>query len=381
MRARRFTLPLIVASVVSLVATGAIAAGGTAGPAGAGAAHAAVGSSDRAVFAQSNDAAGNAVLMFQRQGDGTLSAPTSFPTGGLGTGAGLGSQGSVVLSANERWLLAVNAGSDDVSLFAVGEHGLQLRDRDGSHGDMPISVATHGRLVYVLNAGGDGSIVGFRLTTAGLRVIGNSSRPLSAAGAGPAQISFTPDGRRLVVTEKNTNVISTYRLGAHGRANGPKASPSAGPTPFGFDFARSGHLVVSEAFGGAPDASAVSSYRIRQGGLLATISPSVGTTQTAACWVVTTRRFAYVTNTGSGTVSSYLTNGDGSLELREAMAGDTGAGSAPIDADVNGDGRFLFVLGAGTHEITTFRIRPNGDLEWVSVIAGLPAATVGLAAR
>ncbi|HEY7848065.1 MAG TPA: beta-propeller fold lactonase family protein [Candidatus Limnocylindria bacterium] len=370
MRSRRFALLLAVASVVSLITAGAVAAGGAGG------------GSDRAVFAQSNDATGNAVLMFARQADGTLSAPTSFSTGGLGTGAGLGSQGSVVLSRNERWLLAVNAGSDDVSLFAVGEHGLQLRDRDATHGDMPISVAIHHRLVYVLNAGGDGTISGFRLTDSGtLRAIRQSSRPLSAPGAGPAQVSFTPDGDRLVVTEKNTNVISTYRIGSNGRAHGPTVSPSAGATPFGFDFARSGHLVVSEAFGGAPDASAVSSYRIRQGGLLTTISPSVGTTQTAACWVVTTRRFAYVTNTGSGTVSSYRTRGDGTLELLEAAAGDTGMGSAPIDAAVSGNARFLFVLGDGTDEITTFRIRRDGSLEWVSAISGLPGSTVGLAAR
>ena len=149
-----------------------------------------------AVYVLSNQASGNAVLAFARAADGTLSGPATYPTGGLGTGAGLGSQGALVLTDNARWLLAVDAGSDGVSAFRVDASGLTLTDHVASGGDMPISVTAHGRHVYVLNAGGASNISGFRLSTSGdLTPIAGSTRPLSGAGTGPAQIEFSPDGR------------------------------------------------------------------------------------------------------------------------------------------------------------------------------------------
>jgi 6-phosphogluconolactonase len=368
MGTRRLTTALAIASIASLVLTATVAGDGD-GRRGTG-----------AVYTLSNSATGNAVVAFARRADGSLSAPVSYPTGGLGSGGGLGSQGAVVLSDEGRWLLAVDAGSDEISAFAVrDDHRLRLADRTGSGGDMPISVTIHGRLVYALNAGGAGNISGFWLGRNGdLMPIPNSSRPLSSSASGPAQVEFTPDGKQLVVTEKDTNVISTYRVDRHGLATGPTVNTSAGATPFGFAFGDDGHLIVSEAFGGAPGASAVSSYRVRGNGTLRTISPSVATTQTAACWVVVTGQFAYETNTGSGTVSSYRIAENGAITLLQAVAGDTGTGSSPIDATVTG-GRYLYVLGAGSHEITIFRVRSNGTLLEMGAIGGLPASSVGLA--
>jgi 6-phosphogluconolactonase len=371
MRSRRLLIPLVLATALSLISTAtAVADGGSDG------------GQRGAVYTLSNAATGNVVIEFARDRDGELTQVASYPTGGLGTGAGLGSQGAVVLSRTGRWLLAVDAGSDEISVFAVTHRGLRQTDRVGSGGDMPISVTIHRRLVYVLNAGDDGNISGFRLGSHGqLRPIAGSTRPLSSMASAPAQVEFTPDGDRLVVAEKDANVISTYRIGSSGRARGPVVNASAGMTPFGFAFDQRGHLIVSEAFGGAPGASAVSSYRIGGGGHLRTLSASVGTTQTAACWTVVIGRFAYVTNTGSGTVSSYRIERDGEIRLLDADAGLTGAGSSPIDAAVSRGGRFLYVLGDGTDEITAFRVRANGSLVEVDVDGGLPPSSAGLAAR
>ena len=118
-----------------------------------------------AVYTQSNDAAGNSILAFDRSADGALAPAGSYATGGLGTGAGLGSQGAVVL--DDDLLLAVNAGSDQVSVFRVGERGLRLADVEPSGGDQPISVTVQDGLVYVLNAGGTGNVSGFRLSERG----------------------------------------------------------------------------------------------------------------------------------------------------------------------------------------------------------------------
>ncbi len=338
------------------------------------------------VYTLTNEAGGNAVAAFHRDTDGALTPAGVYSTGGLGSGGGLGSQGAVVLSENGRLLLAVDAGSDEISSFVVANDGsLAFADRIASGGDRPISVTIHDDLVYGLNAGGAGNISGFIVSTDGtLAPLGGSTRLLSGGATGPAQVQFNPDGTVLVVTEKATNLISIYTLGGDGIASGPNAQVSAGATPFGFDFDKRGRLLVSEAVGGAADASATSSYDLSTSGTLSVISPSVGTTESAACWVVVTGngRFAYVTNTGSGTVSGYAIGSDGSLALLDAdgLTAVTGAGSGPIDADLSHNSRYLFVLNAGTDSIAGFRINgDDGSLTAVGEIFGLPASSVGLA--
>ena len=91
------------------VAVLAIAAAAFAGSASA--AH----KSPRVVFTLGNQPGGNAVLAYDRSAGGTLTPAGSYPTGGNGTGAGLGSQGSVALTAHGHRLFAVNAGSNSIS--------------------------------------------------------------------------------------------------------------------------------------------------------------------------------------------------------------------------------------------------------------------------
>src|SRR5215470_2838845 len=150
-----------------------------------------------AVYVQTNDAAGNEVIVFSQTGNGALAPLGRYSTGGRGTGSPhLASAGSVVLSDDGRWLLVVNAGSDELSLFAVEPDGLRLADRTGSGGSKPTSVAIRGALVYVLNNGAP-SISGFHLVEGKLTALAGSTRPLSGADADPAQISFTPGGGAL----------------------------------------------------------------------------------------------------------------------------------------------------------------------------------------
>src|SRR5215471_11510338 len=113
-----------------------------------------------AVYTMTNAASGNAVVAYERSADGTISRPQTFPTGGAGLGAGLGSQGALALSEDGHWLLAVNAGSNDVTVFSAGEDGLVSRSRTASGGTMPISVTMRGGVVFVLNAGGSANISG-----------------------------------------------------------------------------------------------------------------------------------------------------------------------------------------------------------------------------
>jgi 6-phosphogluconolactonase len=335
------------------------------------------------VFTSTNAPAGNELLIFDSGPQG-LTLQTRLATQGIGTGTGLGNQGAVTLSRNGRYVFVVNAGSNTVSTFAVRRGGVQLVSTVDSGGLRPISVAEHDGLVYVLNAAGAGNVAGFRNHGGELHSLPASSRPLSAAGGtGPAQVGFGGDGDALIVTEKATNKITTYRVQYNGLLSEPRINASAGTTPFGFAVDRRGHLLVSEAFGGAAGASALSSYGFsdRAPTQPVVISASVPTTQSAACWVVTTPngRHAYVTNTGSNTISQYRIGRNGQATLVQAVAGASATG--PIDAAVSNSGRALYVLNGRSGNIAAFGIAADGALTPSTGATGLPVGSNGLAAN
>ena len=326
-----------------------------------------------AVYVLSNGTAGNSVLVYARNEDGSLTPAGSYPTGGNGTGAGLGDQGALVLSADGGRLFAVNAASNSVSELQVTGDSLKLRAVVPSNGTTPISVTVHGDLLYVLN--GSGSISGYRLVGNGLESISGSTRQLGAGAAGPAQIQFSPDGAWLAVTEKSSNTIDTFAVAADGSAGAPVSSASAGGTPFGFDFDAAGHLLVSEAAGSA------SSYSVGATGHADVISGAVATGQAAPCWLVASKdgRFAYTANGGGGTISRFAVGANGSLTLLDGAAASFGAGSHPLDLGVSPDGGFLYNLTDGLHRISGFAIGADGSLSPVGSLGGLPAGAEGIA--
>jgi 6-phosphogluconolactonase (cycloisomerase 2 family) len=183
----------------------------------------------------------------------------------------------------------------------------------------------------------------------------------------------------LVVTERASNMIDIYAVGKDGIASGPTPYASSGVTPFGFAFTQQGALIVSEAFGGAALASAVSSYEVSHGGLQV-VSASVPTGQTAACWIAVSKngKFAYSTNAGSGSVSAYRIGTDGSLSLIDGAAGI--AGTSPIDASVSNNGQYLYVLNGASHNISAFAIQADGTLISIGTFEGLPAGSAGIIA-
>jgi 6-phosphogluconolactonase len=350
-----------------------------------------------AVYVMTNQPTGNAVTAFSRAPDGTLTLVGTFPTGGLGTGGGsdpLRSQGSLILSGHEpgarvavrsnQLLFAVNAGSNEISVLAVEREGLTLVSKVPSGGVRPTSLTLHQDLLYVLNAG-SGTISGFTVDGKGaLTPLAGSTRPITGgAAADPAQVEFTPDGRLLVVTGKMTNVIDTYRIDHDGLPIGPTPNRSHGLTPFGFAFDNRGNLIVSEAFGGAPNQSAMSSYTVSRDGVLTVVSGSVRDFQTAACWVVITNdgRYAYTSNTGSSTISSYGVRPDGTLTLLKSVAATTDPGSAPVDMALSAGSRYLYVLNDVTGTIDGYRVEPDGSLTPVADAGGLPPNAQGIAAK
>lgn len=334
-----------------------------------------------AVYTMSNAASGNAVLAYTRASNGTLGGAQSFATEGTGTGAGLGNQGALALDEGGRFLFVVNAGSNDISVFRTTSDGLVLVDRKPSGGERPISLTVRHGLLYVVNAGGSGVVQGFRVDASGaLQAIAGAARSLSMSGAVPAQIGFAPDGDHLVVTEKSTNALSIYAVAQDGSLSGPTAHASSGATPFGFGFDNRGTLVVSEAFGGAVDGSAVSSYRVASDGSVTLASGSIPTHQTAACWIAVSRNngYAYAANAGSASITTYAIAQQGALS-RLGNATPTGAG--PSELTFTTGGRFLYVLNGGAHSIGGYWVDGDGGLVTLSAASGLVGTANGLAAR
>jgi 6-phosphogluconolactonase (cycloisomerase 2 family) len=324
------------------------------------------------IYALSNSPTGNAVLAFHHQQGGVFYPTATYPTGGLGTGAGLGSQGAVVLSKNGKRLYAVNAASNTISAFAVDVFGaLELKAVAPSGGTTPISLTVDNQTLYVLNAGGVPGITGFTIGAKSLDPIPGSTRPVDA---GPAQVQFSPNGRELVVTNKSANTIDTFLVGANGLTAGPWVTPSAGGTPFGFDFDKHGNVLVSNATGSA------SSYSPLAAGGLSLITGPVSTAgQAAPCWLVTSAdgRYAYTANAGGGSISEFTVGRKGELTLNGATA--IGTGSHPLDEAAGSNG-FLYDVVDGFHQIEAFRIdAPTGTLIPDAAVNGLPAGAVGLA--
>jgi 6-phosphogluconolactonase len=339
--------------------------------------------STNAVYVQTNDATSNEVLAFARRDGGRLEALGRFATGGRGTGKPhLPSQSSIVLSGDGAHLLVVDAGSDELSLFAVEDGALVLADRVASGGSTPISVAVSGDLVYVLN-NMTPNIVAFRIDGGRLVGLEGSARPLSADDADPAQVSFSLDGRTLVVTERGTDSISAYAIDGRGYATGPTTIRASGKTPYGFGFTADGAMIVTEAFGGAVGAAAASSYSVGEAGRITPVSASVGDSRSEVCWAAVTNdgRHAYVTNFGDGTISSYAIAGDGSLELRDAVAGSTRLGEKGVrDEALTRDGRYLYAIDTDAQKVFGWTVGGDGELASIGAFEGVPATVAGLAA-
>ena len=330
-----------------------------------------------AVFTLSNEVAGNRVIAFVRGSDGALREGGAYATGGTGTGASLQSQNALVLSDDRRFLLAVDAGSNEISSFAVRGATLELRSRVSSHGTRPVSITEDGGLVYVVNAGAPSNVAGFELDRHGrLHALAGAARPLSADTAGPGQLQISPDGRELVVTERLTNNISSFPIDHQGHLGAPKVFASAGTTPFGFSFTRRGTLLVSEA-----GTTSLSSYRSDRQGNLTVVSPAVSDHEAAPCWVASSadQRSAFVANAGSSSISTYAVERSGALTLRAQKGGDAGPGSAPQDMAIEPRGEFLYLLDRGNAGIARFDASQPEELKYLDVVGELAPFASGIA--
>ena len=341
-----------------------------------------------AVYTMDNSALGNSVHVYHRLGNKRLVFGEAVSTGGTGTGQPLGNQGAIQIDPSESFLYVVNAGSHSVSVFAITEDSLELRQTIASEGHRPLSLAvTQGRL-YVLNAGGSvggsDSVAGFQIDASGLLTpIEDSVATLSTAVTRPAQIGVSPDGTSLVVTERETHKVSIFEIDAAGRPMNLQAHDSEGLTPFGFEFGVRGALVIAEGVLGNTNASSVSSYALQSPSSLTVLTSSAPTFQTAACWLVLSpdKKMAFTTNPGSDSISRFSLNFDGELTLERHWRKLLKRGDRPLDIAITKDSRALYVLLSGSDKLAMIPIHASRKRVRVAQRLSVPTGANGLAVR
>jgi 6-phosphogluconolactonase (cycloisomerase 2 family) len=375
-----------------------------------------------AVYVQSNDATANEVVAFSRAEDGKLTEVGRYETGGVGSGSFedaaqglvLGSaagEASPIQNVDQADLLfAPNAGSGTISVFRVTPTGLDLASQISSGGKRPVSLTVNNGLLYVLNSGevdrrlvlgpdslldncshGDQpSVTGFRITGAGtLTPIENSTRTLTGRGSsGCSQVSFTPDGKTLIVTERTASlpdqtqnkkgVITTFDVRFDGVLGARRAIDPSGTGPFGFNFLKDGTLIVAEQNGALanPGGGGAVSYDVNSDKSLKAINGTIDNGQTDTCWIVVTddQKLAFAANAFSGgSITSYQIRADGGLELLHPVA--TAADGKDANNDLVKDGltdmalsqdsKFLYQLNSLDGTLWVFKVNSNGLLSHV----------------
>ena len=344
-----------------------------------------------AVFVQTDNPAGNQVIVLAEHSDGRLSEREVVSTGGLGAQASgsvvdhLASQGSLVFDAARRLLFAVNAGSGTLSVLSVEGRDVSLQQVLSTGGAFPDSVAVNGNLVYVLNAGLNGSVTGYQIfgnhlvplpgppTSLGL----NNTNPPNFLTS-PGQIGFSPDGSELLVTTKNsTNSLDVFSIGAGGRLSAtPTVTADGSNVPFSFTFTPGSQLVLAEA-----GPSALHTFSLVAGGALSSLAGPVGDGQAALCWVTAADGFYYVANAGSSDLSAYSVSANGlpSLVGTNGVVATTDAG--PIDMAASADGKYLYAEAGGAGAVDEFQVNVDGTLSPLGSVAGLGAGIEGIAAE
>ncbi len=336
-------------------------------------------SNGKFLYVLTNGVDSNAVITYQRSGsDGALSLVSFTGTGGKGTGVAIGSQGSITISNDRKWILAVNAASNTISALKITETGLKLTSTVPSRGIRPISIACYNNLVYVLHSNENGQIAGYKLSEAGvLTPIENTVKTLGTTATGPAQISFVLEGKMIVVTLKTVNKIIAYKLDANGVPGDLFSIETKSPTPYGFAVGKEGNIYVSEATQGA-----MSAYRVGLTGITNVAGPLL-TNQIAACWVGTSPngKYIYVVNAQSNSITGFNINTLSSFTLMQPTGITASAGIKPIDIAISDDSMFAYVLNYEERSIRVFYITQTGGLEKIEDRFVIPAGSTGIAVK
>lgn len=337
-----------------------------------------------------NEPSPNEMFMFFRENCKKTEEIDRENTGGIGTGPGnvfpedpLGSQSSVIVSQNEKFLFVVNAGDNTITSMRIYKDKIKKIMTVNSGGIFPVSLAEHNNLLYVLNAAEESNLSAFKVLVDGSL----EELPITKPSFGvfpldgtqpntvttPSQVGFNNDGTKLIVCVKENALLGqkgglyVYDVNkSDGTLSNEVKTISEGFIPFSF-IVKDNILVVDQIFGLIPNLdptglSAVSSYSLQSDNNLIPISSNIPNFQSAACWIARKDKYIYVSNTLSNNISSYVLLDNGEIKLLESEAAKTDI--APVDMVITGKGKYLYVVAPGTGSIQGFKICKNGSLKF-----------------
>lgn len=327
------------------------------------------------LYVNDNTAPHNTVAGFDQHPDGSLTPiPGSpFAVGGAGKGTITGSAGALQVSPDGRYVLAVDAGSNQISVLRVQRNGaLQpvAESPVASGGIEPVSITVQRNLAYVANEGNGttgSNYTGFRFERGRLTPLADVTVPLPA-DAHPGQVLLNQTATRLIGTRVNTSSIDSFVVGEDGRLtaapNAPYAAQGVGPFGSAFRPTNVHQLFVSNAHNGGV-LGTVSAFNDTQRGVLTPIGASpYADGQSAPCWVAITPNGAYLfaVNAGNSTISRYAIARDGVLTLLGSIHLKNGAGLVPFDMTVDRSGHYAYTVDAGADTVSAFHIGGDGSL-------------------
>jgi len=308
---------------------------------------------------------------------------------GLNSGdSGLGSQHNIIVKGN--FIFSTNPRGNSISIFSISPTdptNVTLINTAPSNGDFPVSVGAHptDNVVAVVNSGANNTVQLYTYSSAGLVVLPAQNRPLNiklttppAFHTGPAQISFTPDGKGLVVSNKGANpplILFTYSNRMI--SSSFVTTANLGMVSFGFAFDTDGTIVIVDAapvgtFGGvelvsiAYSPAATISFLLQSYYLLP---------DHAACWVERAPKngLFYVINAGSNNISVVSRSGSTLTWVTDVPSQLTGPTDNAI-ATIGGTD-YLFVEAKGQN-ITVFSLGGSSPT-FVQLVSLQPTSAVG----
>ena len=304
------------------------------------------------VYVESNDPAGNAILAYRRQADGSLTPlnGSPFPTGGLGVtpSFNLGpfdSDQNIITDPSHTFLYAVNGGSDSIAVFTINADG-SLTAVPGSPfpsgGSNPVSVGLSGDLLVVVNKDEDPDHPGldlpnyttFRVSARGKLTPVPKSTYTVDLGSDPTQAQVSPGGGLVFGADFLGGVLRSFQLPPTGRlvaADAQELPPSqfadtgAPPLPLGLAV----HPRKPLLYVGCVTINRVAVYRYSPAGALRFLR-TVPDSGNGVCWLTLNKAGTrlYASNTGDPGVSVFDTERDPSepTEIQKIILKGTGGG-------------------------------------------------------
>jgi 6-phosphogluconolactonase len=324
-----------------------------------------------AVFVMTNSNTGNEILQFVRNSNGSLVSVGKTPTGGNGTGGTtdpLASQHSLLLTSDSRFLLAANSASGTISSFAVIGAFLIPTGIVSSGGGFPNALAQSGNLVYVLNASGNSNVVGFNLENGHLSRIPNATGYLTTGLSGGSSLTFSADGKVLLVSERTTGVIDSFPVNEDGALGA--ATVTSYPGIFDFTTSPTNGLLITV---GGPT---ITSTSVADNGALKTVDSTP--IFSGACWVVVTPKgFVYASTGAPSIIDGYSLSTVGAIAAIGTGEAASIPGATILDLAISSDGHFLFSLNSGNGAIGAWSINQSTGVLTPNAGAVLPASNAG----